>query len=119
MIYRSERAGLVQETRAPQSASSLLGPSSGFLTAPSSIACSQELATAAGSCPSTPSALMLWELGHPPAPDRPWDILFPFPPDDTPCNHFHKAEAGDRLFSWKHLGCAFKRAMGMEKGGEL
>lgn len=65
-----QRPGWSRRQEPPRAPPFLLVPSSGFLTAPSSITCSQELATAASSLPINPHALTLW-FCHPQAPNRP------------------------------------------------
>ena len=104
------RAGWSRRQEPPRVPPFPLGPSSGFLTASSSISCSQELATAP--CASTPSALTLW-IRHPPAPNGPWDTLFPFPPDDTPWHLLPQGGRGRRqTSSWKHSGGVLQQGCG-------
>ena len=63
-------------------------------------------------CASTPSALTLW-IRHPPAPNGPWDTLFPFPPDDTPWHLLPQGGRGRRQTSGrKHSGGVLQQGCG-------
>lgn len=116
MIYGSGEQAGPGDKSPPEYLPSRWGPAAASSLPPAASPAHRSWPQLQAPCASTPSALTLWTR-HPPAPNRPWDTLFPFPPDDTPWHLLPQGGRGRRqTSSWKHSGGVLQEGRG--HGGE-